>query len=881
MNEASRAGMPAVIGKYRVLERIGKGAMGVVFAARDDMMDRTVAVKLMTTDLEADPQARARFYREARVAGQLLHRNIVTVFDLGEDDGRPYIVMELLTGAVLTEFLARPEARFLETKVGLLIHMCEGLAAAHAKEIIHRDIKPGNLFVQADGVLKILDFGLARLPTSTITVTGCVLGTPDYMSPEQIQDSHIDARSDIFSAAAVGYFVLTGRKPFAAPDLAAILQKVEQEDPAAIDESVAPAPLARIIFRALAKDPGRRYQKTGEMLADLERFRRQYDAETRRQLQAAIKVAGDIAPLVQGRADTLTRLGLPVPAGDDGGLLSAFPARFQALVDPEATTVVLAQPLKRVEVEAIARQVDARLAGLRAELGQLTAAREALEDGERAAAEDPALALARLQAGGAALAAYPAIRQLMAACEREVAERQARAERLRQSVAASRTAAEAGDWAAAMRSWDEALAIDPDLAEAVQGKQQAGAALEREAAERARLLQHHVDGAREAVARGALDEAAARLDEARAIDPGAAAVAAVGAEIDRARARAALVAGLRRQAAEAQASARQAFAAGRRNEAIATLPAFVDSAPGLPGGDGISAEIEEAARERARLAAEAARLDEAEQREAEAERHVASARAALEAGDSQAALAAVLAALALAPGHAEARQLQDLAELRAFEAADAEACAETARTETARAESLLAEGNRREAIQAAEQALLFDPSAERARVVFFDALRLEAGARAASRRQGFQQDRARSRERPPESEAATIIGVSAAARAGAPSAPVAAAQAAPRVAGPLAPGTAAPSAPPPGAPLGPVSPPWPAPVPPPAPAAAGTLPAAVAAPAAPTPAATSAARPPVGPAPRGGPPWPRRRRRPPGSPGRDGGPAPRLRRPPA
>ncbi len=178
--------IPRYIGRYRIIERIGKGAMGVVYAAEDEAMGRRVAVKVMMADLEEEPETRERFYREAKITGQLIHRNIVTVFDLGEERGRPFIVMELLIGVALGEYLRRPEAQKLESKLDLTMQLCEGLQVAHTRGVIHRDIKPSNLFVQEDGALKILDFGVARLATSNLTASGFLVGTPDYRSHRRI-----------------------------------------------------------------------------------------------------------------------------------------------------------------------------------------------------------------------------------------------------------------------------------------------------------------------------------------------------------------------------------------------------------------------------------------------------------------------------------------------------------------------------------------------------------------------------------------------------------------------------------------------------------------------------------------------------------------------
>ena len=185
MPESIGGSVPSRIGRFRVLERIGRGAQGIVYAAQDEVIGRPVALKVLMADLESDPETRARFHREAQAAARLLHPNIISIFDAGEDQGRPFIAMQLLEGLPLAAYLERPEAGALERKLDLMIQMCEGLAAAHGQGIVHRDLKPSNLFVQNDGLLKILDFGVARFADSSMTPAGTILGTPDYMSPEQ------------------------------------------------------------------------------------------------------------------------------------------------------------------------------------------------------------------------------------------------------------------------------------------------------------------------------------------------------------------------------------------------------------------------------------------------------------------------------------------------------------------------------------------------------------------------------------------------------------------------------------------------------------------------------------------------------------------------
>jgi serine/threonine protein kinase/predicted component of type VI protein secretion system len=273
-------GPPERIGRYRIVEQIGRGGKGIVYRARDEAMDRDVAVKVMITDLEDNSQVRSRFHREAQATARLSHPNILTIFDVGEDGDRFYIVMELLRGTTLKEFIAKAEVP-LERKLDLMIQLCTGLGAAHNASIYHRDIKPGNLFVGRDGTLKLLDFGVARLATSSATGTGVVVGTPDYMSPEQARGDPIDGRSDIFSAGGVFYFMLTGRKPFPASDLRSALHQEEPERPLPLRSSEAPPELAQVVMKALAWDMQSRYQTCQDLMADLVRLRPRYSLSTR------------------------------------------------------------------------------------------------------------------------------------------------------------------------------------------------------------------------------------------------------------------------------------------------------------------------------------------------------------------------------------------------------------------------------------------------------------------------------------------------------------------------------------------------------------------------------------------------------------------------
>ncbi len=347
---ADQGSPPERIGRYRVLRRIGKGAMGSVYAAEDETLGRQVAVKVMMSDLQDDPEVRERFRREAKVTGQLLHRNVVTVFEFGEHGGHPYLAMELLNGLPLAEYLATPAASGIEAKMELMQQTLQGLEAAHARGIVHRDIKPSNLFVQDGGTLKILDFGVARLSTSELTRGGFVPGTPEYMSPEQAQGRQVDSRSDLFSAAAVFYFMVAGRGPFSSSDLRTVMRAVVQDDPQPLTDAEAPESLRRILMRGLAKSPADRYQRAGEMLADLERVRRSYEAATRRTAQAALDRYRQTLRVIDERRALAHTLGLADVEAECEESAWRLGARFPIFAGQRGATML--QPMERATASA-------------------------------------------------------------------------------------------------------------------------------------------------------------------------------------------------------------------------------------------------------------------------------------------------------------------------------------------------------------------------------------------------------------------------------------------------------------------------------------------------------------------------------------------------
>ena len=254
------------IGRYRIVSELGRGAMGVVYRAHDPQIDREVALKTIRLAAHADPSEiegmRDRLIREARLAGRLSHPGIVTIFDAGEEDGLAYVAMELVEGRSLADILAGPIVpdRKLEFLVALLERAGSALDYASANGVVHRDVKPANIMVSGRSI-KLLDFGVARVASGQATRAGTVFGTPNYMSPEQVQGRQVDGRADQFSLAVIAYEVLCDVKPFEAPTIPATLFKIVHDDPELLRTYVpdAPAPLERVVLRALQKSPQDRF----------------------------------------------------------------------------------------------------------------------------------------------------------------------------------------------------------------------------------------------------------------------------------------------------------------------------------------------------------------------------------------------------------------------------------------------------------------------------------------------------------------------------------------------------------------------------------------------------------------------------------------------
>ncbi|HEY2709726.1 MAG TPA: serine/threonine-protein kinase [Caulobacteraceae bacterium] len=325
------------IGRYRVEQEIGRGAMGVVYKAHDPEIDRPVAIKLVRFDL-LETQHRddylARFRREVQAAGRCQHPNIVAIYDFGSHSGDPYFVMEYVDAKPLDQVLPKGAGLGAEAASDIILQLLEALASAHALGIVHRDVKPGNMLLAAGRRIKVMDFGISRISTSHLTQAGAVMGTPRYMSPEQIRGDEVDARSDLFSTGAVLHELLTGRTPFTG-GFEQVMAKLLYDPPdIAPADAMFPEALRAVVAKAISKPPEDRFQTAEEMSAAI----REAMGTPPRQVTAVQLTSTPAAAPAPPQA-AAARLG-DDPTLRDAALLGAIEQRLAQYMGPIAGRLV-------------------------------------------------------------------------------------------------------------------------------------------------------------------------------------------------------------------------------------------------------------------------------------------------------------------------------------------------------------------------------------------------------------------------------------------------------------------------------------------------------------------------------------------------------------
>jgi hypothetical protein len=331
------------LGKYEVLGELGHGAMGVVYRARDPIINRLVALKTITTGLASDPTLLQRFYREAQSAGGLQHPNIVTIYDMGEAADLPYIAMELVEGENLEQLIARKTPLPLTLKLVYAMQACRALDYAHKRGIVHRDIKPGNVMLGKDGTVKVVDFGIARVLETSKTQTGMLIGTFAYMSPEQYHGEHADERSDIWSFGVLLYELLCYQRPFIGPTPASLMNGICNEEPTPLSKYLpeCPAELQVVMSKILQKSPAERYQSMEDVLLELDPVLRTLQSQFVVDLIAQSRLLIEQSEFAQAR--DLLRQALQVDSGNQQarGLLEKANAGVKRLLNrPKAQQCV-------------------------------------------------------------------------------------------------------------------------------------------------------------------------------------------------------------------------------------------------------------------------------------------------------------------------------------------------------------------------------------------------------------------------------------------------------------------------------------------------------------------------------------------------------------
>jgi serine/threonine protein kinase len=470
---------PKQLGKYEVLEVVGRGGMGVVYKAVDPEIGRLVGIKMMTSAVINDPVLMKRFYREAQSAGKLRHPNIVTIYDLGIQEAMPYLVMEFLEGESLDVALRSGRTLLLEEKLSIVIQVCNALAYAHEQSIVHRDIKPGNVMLLKDGTIKLVDFGIARIGAEYVTRTGQLMGSIQYMSPEQVHGAHVDLRTDIFSTGVLLYQMLTNTLPFEGKDAGATLLKIVHDPPAPLSKFLQeyPAELDTILQRVLAKHPGERYQTATELAFDLS----QVEERLKRK-----RISGYLEAVEQSVAD---------------GQWDKSREQLLQLLKVDRQNVRASELLREVQQQIQKQQRVERIRDLQAQAEEAIA-RNALDEALRYVSVSLSLDEGNAQ-----------LRELLDAIQ----ERKQRADRVAELLARAKSSFDTEDLENALASAKQALTVDAENPEA----KELHAAIRNELNERAKLKQihTHLEEARKQISSRHFTAALDLLRQAERIDP--------------------------------------------------------------------------------------------------------------------------------------------------------------------------------------------------------------------------------------------------------------------------------------------------------------------------------------------------------------------------
>ncbi len=550
---------PEKIGRYEVSSVLGRGAMGTVYKAFDPLLHRYAAIKVMNLDGEGDEELRSRFYREARSAAKLEHPNIISVFDLGEDQGLPFIAMQYLEGHDLRTIIHKRLFVPFKRKLEAVAEVCDGLDYAHRRGIVHRDIKPGNIFVTDQDEIKVLDFGLARIDSSEITRSGQVMGSPYYMSPEQVTGRiDLDGRSDIFSLGVLFYEWISYLRPFEGESPTSICYQIVSDPHPPISQVIphcAPQ-LAKIIDRSLAKDPEQRFQSCADfaaalrdvmpqldefgnqlsrhlesLTAELKQCRAEFDEPAIRHL--ADEALFGLPPLPEAQKN---ELGYRFDPDDYGSLLTRScqghrqmkeigkrrqlaqqilegMAQAREMLDKgqlDDCQELLAKLLKGdVENEHLLELQEELKAAFRQQQLQLrletalAVAGRALEDGDFRHC---------LKAAASALKIDPANAEALE-LQRQASEGQ-KAEKVQHYLGAALKQEKSGDFDGCLQSVSEGLQLDPESSQLAEVQQRVEAAIEKQHA-----MAQHLEAARGQLGQNQFDEALASVQEALQLDP--------------------------------------------------------------------------------------------------------------------------------------------------------------------------------------------------------------------------------------------------------------------------------------------------------------------------------------------------------------------------